>query len=368
MSKFDQNMTIQTTFREKDIRFYSANSEYVSLHGVWYENGTYRRMPKDVAEATNWRVAMLYTHTSGARLRFCTDSPYIAVGAIYPPMEFSSPKSASLSSAGAFCFDMYADGKHCRVLLPQKTVQRGSVVSFDVEGGQYESFMSFSSKRMREITLCFPSFVDMSELYIGLKEGSKVEEGREYVNENGSPVVFYGSSITQGACASRSGNIYQNVLSRKFNFDYVNLGFAGACKAEDAIIDYLCSLDMSVLVFDYDHNTPNAEHLRRTHLPALRKLRAAHPDVPIVLMSKPNIHSGVAEAIERKNVIEDSYRALKSESDTPVYFVDGQKIFESCDSEMMTVDNTHPTDLGFYCMAKALEGIFEELGDYIKDN
>ena len=346
---------------EKGVKVYNARKAPFSIYGLYHpeEEGIFKRMPTDVAEATSRRVGLLYTNTSGARLRFATDSSFLAIGAIYPPMEFASPRSAALSGAGAFAFDLYADGKHVQVMSPTDTAQRGSVVSFDLEDGRYEACCAFPEKKLRYITLCFPSFVNISELYIGLEADAQLAEGEPYVNE--LPVVFYGSSITQGACACRSGNIYQNILSRKFNFDYLNLGFAGACKAEEAMIDYLCSLDMSVLVFDYDHNTPNVEYLRKTHLPALRKLRAAHPNVPIVLMSKPNQHNGKEAAIERKKVIEDSYNALKTEYEAPVYFVDGQKIFESCDSEMMTVDNTHPTDLGFYCMAKALEGIFEEI-------
>ena len=150
------------------------------------------------------------------------------------------------------------------------------------------------------------------------------------------------------------------MLSRRLNFDYVNLGFAGACHAEAPMVDYLCTLPMSVLVFDYDHNCPSAEYLENTHLPALRKLRAAHPKVPIILMSKPNVHNGRDEAVKRMRVIERSYEALLKDG-CDVYFVNGLDVFDSRDSEMMTTDGTHPTDFGFYCMAEALMPIFEKL-------
>lgn len=330
-----------------------------SLHGLYRpaESGVFRRMPRDVAVRTNERVRLLHTNTAGARLRFATDSAFIAIGAKYPPMTFSSDRTAALCGAEAFCFDLYVDNKHSRVLWPTKTIQHGSVVSFDLEGGQYEACISFEDTRMREITLCFPSFVDISELYVGLKLDSILKSAAPY--KNIKPVVFYGSSITQGACASRSGNTYQNILSRRLNFDYVNLGFAGGCHAEDAVIDYVCALDMSLLVFDYDHNTPSWENLEKTHLPALRKLRYAHPDIPILLLSKPNIHNGREEAISRMKVIEKSYRVLKNESVAPVHFINGIDVYDSLDSEMMTVDGTHPTDLGFYCMARSLYGVLK---------
>ena len=243
-------------------------------------------------------------------------------------------------------------------MSPAKLIRRGSVMCYELSDGRYESAVSFEEKKMRQITLCFPSFVNIRDLFIGLDKDAILTEAARYVND--LPVVFYGSSITQGACASRSGNTYPNILSRRFSFDYVNLGFAGACKAEEPMIDYLCTLPMQLLVYDYDHNTPSVEFLRETHLRGLRRLREAHPDLPIVLLSKPNQHNGKAEAIKRMRVIEESYRVLQKESTAPVHFIDGQQIFESHDREMMTMDNTHPTDLGFYCMAEALYPVMKQ--------
>ena len=329
-----------------------------SLHGLYHpqEEGLFRRMPREVAEATNAGVKLLYTNTAGARVRFATDSSFIAVGAVFPPMAFYSKGSAALSGLGAFCFDLYADGRHVQVLQPECLTADENQAFFDIQNGHYEAFARFGGKRMREITLFFPSFVNVSELYIGLEEGCALKEGTPYKNEK--PVVIYGSSITQGACASRAGNTYPNILSRRHNVDFINLGFAGSAQAENAIIDYLGSLDACMLVFDYDHNAPNPDFLRRTHLPALRKLRAAHPTIPFVLLSRPNLSGGEAQTMERIEIIRESYRACLSDGCGPVHFVNGNEIFKSCDSEMMTADNTHPTDLGFYAMASALDDVF----------
>ncbi len=344
---------------ERNPVIYNAEEPPFRIHGLLKEkeNGLFTRMPKVIADGVSKKVGLLHTNTAGARLRFVTDSSLIALSALYPPMTFPSPSAAVLSGGGTSCFDLYADGEHCLVLWHARTVTHGSGVSFDLSDGRYEAHMVFEEKKTREITLCFPSFVNVGELCIGLDRDATLTEAKPYANH--LPVVFYGSSITQGSCASRSGNTYENILSRKFNFDYVNLGFAGACKAEPSMIDYLCGLPMSLLVYDYDHNTPSVEFLRETHLPALRRLRKAHPEIPIVLLSKPNIHNGKAEALRRMEVIRESYEAMKRESKAPVHFVNGQEIFESLDPSMMTVDGTHPTDLGFYCMANALAEIFK---------
>jgi hypothetical protein len=346
----------------EQLTVYDARKEPFQIYGLYQpkEPGVFKRMPIAVAENVSKRVRLLHTNTAGARLRFVTDSPFIAVGAIYPPMEFPSARTAAFAAAGAFSFDLYADNQYCRILWPMELVQRGSVVSFDIPKGQYESFCELGEKKRRQITLNFPSFVNIQDIYIGLQEGAVLEAAPGYVNQK--PVVFYGSSITQGACASHPGNIYQNILSRKLNFDYLNLGFASGAKAEDAIIDYLCTLDMCMLVFDYDHNAKDVEYLEKTHLPALRKLRAAHPDIPFIVLSRPNRDPTEEKAQERAKLIAENCRILSEEGNAPVHFINGQTIFHSHDSEMMTIDGTHPTDLGFYCIAKAL---YDPISQYL---
>ena len=109
-----------------------------------------------------------------------------------------------------------------------------------------------------------------------------------------------------------------------------------------------------MLVFDYDHNAKDIEFLEKTHLRALRKLRTAHPDIPFIVLSRPNRDPTQEIALQRAKLIEENCRILSAEGNAPVHFVDGQAIFRSHDREMMTIDGTHPTDLGFHCIAQAL--------------
>ena len=340
-----------------DTAVYDARNHPFRLYGLYRpeEEGIFKRMPYEAASKAGKRVGLLYANTAGARLRFSTDSDFIAVGAVYPPFSIPSARTAALCGAGAFCFDLYADGEYCRVLWPEECVQEGNVPGFRIMEGRYEAVHFFSEKKERQITLNFPSFVNVSKLYIGLGKGAALNGPQPYVNEK--PVVFYGSSITQGACASHPGNTYENVLSRKLNIDYVNLGFASGAKADDSVMEHICSLDLSMLVFDYDHNAKTPEFLKETHLPALRKIRSSHPDIPIVLMSRPNRDGGEEAVKERIGIIKDSCRILGEEFPGPVHFINGQDVFNKCDSEMMTVDGTHPTDLGHYCIAEALREV-----------
>ena len=198
-------------------------------------------------------------------------------------------------------------------------------------------------------------FADILEVYIGVEEHAEVQKGKAYQNEK--PIVFYGSSITQGACVSRPGNMYQNILSQKLNFDYVNLGFSGSALAEDSIIDYISQMDMQMLIFDYDHNAPTPEYLEKTHYKALEKIRSVQKDIPIFILTRPNISGGVEEVESRRYIIYKSYQTLCSNGDQNVYFVDGRKAFHSLNKNMMTIDGIHPNDFGFYCIARELERV-----------
>ena len=120
-------------------------------------------------------------------------------------------------------------------------------------------------------------------------------------------MVFYGHSITQGACATRPGNAYPSILSRKYGFDFINLGFSGSAKGEDAMAEYIASLDMGAFVYDYDHNAPNAEQLLKTHEKMFKTIRKAHPSMPIVIMSTTTNEPFINEVALRRAVIYKTY-------------------------------------------------------------
>lgn len=110
---------------------------------------------------------------------------------------------------------------------------------------------------------------------------------------------------------------YDNILSRKFHCDHVNLGFSGNAKTEDAIVDYIKKQDMIVFVYDYDHNAPSIQHFRATHEKMFKSIRATHPDLPIVILSCPKFRLN-AEEEEHRAIIEHTYRNAISYHYEPV--------------------------------------------------
>ena len=159
------------------------------------------------------------------------------------------------------------------------------------------------------------------------------------------------------------GNDYVNTLSRWLNSDIWNLGFSGGAKGEKVIADYMASLNPSIYVLDYDWNAPDVEHLRATHYPLYQTIRSAHPDTPIVLISKPDFF-GRESDVARRQVIMENYQKAKDNGDQNVYFIDGETLFAEKDRYSCTVDTVHPNDLGFYLMAEViypvLKGILEK--------
>jgi len=335
ISKVDANFEIKTQFHKKDIKFYKIDEAPFKIHGIFRENGKYRRMPESVAKRVSEGVYALHSNTAGGRVRFVTDSHYVA---IHAQMDGLS-KMPHFALTGSVGFDLYADNQYVKSFVPP----------FDIEN-EYEGIIEFDKSTQRQIMINFPLYSNVKELYIGLQDDASLGEAKPYKNKK--PVIYYGSSITQGGCASRPGMSYQAIVSRIFDYDYINLGFSGNAKAEDEMIEYIKSLDMSVFVYDYDHNAPSIEYLEKTHEKMFKAIREKNPLLPVIMMSRPK-HFLTDEERMRRNIIETTYRNAISDGDKNVYFIDGEALTELC-GDSGTVDNCHPTDFGFASMAKAL--------------
>ena len=172
-------------------------------------------------------------------------------------------------------------------------------------------------------------------------------------------VVYYGSSITQGGCASRPGNCYSHILSRRFDNDFYNMGFSGNAKGEDAIAKYISDMKMDVFVYDYDYNADNPKHLEITHEKMFKTIRKKHPDIPIIILSAP-VACTNEEFKLRQDIIRTTYENALKNGDDNVYFIEGNKIFNILGNDSCTVDKRHPNDLGFMCMAHAVGKIMEK--------
>lgn len=345
LSEVDQNFTLPSAELCENLEVYSVQEPPISTHGVFYEDGKYKRLPLAVAQEVSSGVTVLHSITAGGRFKFRTDSQTVALFIESEP--FAIPHQTLLGSSG---FEIYADGIYAKSVF----------INFDgkpnfKESEKFSGYTRFDKKKTREITVYMPLYSRVRKVFIGLEKDAKLLPSEDYAKE--LPIVYYGSSITQGCCSSKPSCTYQSFIERWTKRDYLNLGFSGNCKGEDRMIDYLASLEMSAFVLDYDYNAPTAEHLKATHEKCYLAVRKAHPNIPILMMSRPEAHK-TEDSLKRRNIVKETYlRALKN-GDKKVRFIDGHTLFGVKDKDACTVDGCHPTDLGFYRMAKR---IYKEL-------
>ena len=364
ISQIDKNFVVQTSIKKDNIKFYDVRKDPFDIYGLYDAKNLpiFTRMPDDIAKTigaaeASENVRKLSFDTAGGRVRFATDSKYIAIHVERENLRHM-PHMTLTGSSG---FDLYMDDNggstFCGSYQPSTSKTN------------YESIkeFNFKEKKMRYYTINFPLYNTVTNLYIGLENDAKVDHGKKYKIEK--PVVYYGSSITQGGCVGRPGLAYAHILSRKFDCDHINLGFSGSGKGEPEMIDYLAGLDMSVFVADYDHNAPTAQHLEETVRNMYQKMRAAHPTLPMIFISRPDFDKPLecegmsrGSMARRDTIYRMFYEAFRN-GDNNIYFIDGEYIFGNEMRDCCTVDLTHPNDLGHARMAETigyrLEKIFQ---------
>lgn len=316
------------------------------------EQGKYERMPQQIADQVNVSVQQLNGNTSGGRIRFQTDSRRIIVSALLPTV----CHFPHMPLTGTSCFDCYADGKYVDIFRPEFFNK-----SHD-DSNRYDATILFGEKKMRDIVIHFPLYNEARDVFVALEEDATVLPGVQYKYQK--PVVYYGSSITQGGCASHPGNCYPAIISRRLDCDYVNLGFSAGCFGEQIMAEYIAGLEMGVLVYDYDHNAGDIGLLEKTHKACFKAIREKRPEVPIIIVSAADRFLGTQE--KRREIIRKTYENAIRQGDKNTYFIDGQDIYREVGVDLCTVDSIHPNDLGFWCMANKIGDVVEEaLADHM---
>ena len=339
----DHDDTVWYPVREAPFRIYGL---YSPLDGK-----RFRRIPEEVAEATSKDVAYLNYNTAGGRVTFATDSPYIAVFAQMHDMV----RMTHMPRTGSSGFDIYiCDGMRQTYVSTAFPCPPGNGDNYT-----YAADSRTNIGRVKSFVMNFPLYDSVDELYIGVSPDAKICGAGE-VYDGEPPMVFYGSSITQGGCVSRPGNAYEGFISRRLCRDFINLGFSGAGKAEPAIVGYMAGLRMSAFISDYDHNAPSPEYLEKTHYYMYETIRAKNPSLPYVMVSRPDFEYHPDDSVLRRAVIRASYERAVENGDRNVYFVDGETLFGTAERDACTVDRTHPNDIGHYRMGQVIGDVLEK--------
>ena len=341
IEQLDKNFAIVNQDNGEEKVVYTIPHEKFDLYGVYYDQteGQFRRLHKDLADKVSAQVKCWGACTSGGRIRFRTNSSTIGLEATYPALV----RFSHMPDTGCGGFTLLKKTDKGYKLINTFRLDLGKELlnqTISVDGGV-----------MTEYILFLPLYNTVGSIKITLDKNATVTGGEKY--RDVKPILYYGSSITQGGCASRPDNSYQALISKWNNIDFVNLGFSGGAKAEELMVEHILSYDVSLFVLDYDHNAPNVEHLKKTHYKLYKRYREVHPDTPILIMSKPD-YERYPHNKERFKVVQETYKRAKEEGDNNVYFIAGKDLFGKKDRENCTVDGTHPNDLGFYRMAKKI--------------
>ncbi len=218
----------------------------------------------------------------------------------------------------------------------------------------------------REYKLYLPLYNGVDSLEIGHQKETLF---KPLAIRNEKPIVVYGTSIAQGACASRPGMAWTAILERKMDRPVINLGFSGNGRLEEELLDHMNKIEAKVYVLDCLPNlgeTPDRtlSDVKNKILYAVRKLRNKNSKTPILLVE----HAGYTDEsmhLERRKVYTDlnkiakeAFAELKSEGIRDIYLLTKEAIDLSLDS---TVDGNHPNDLGMNQYAKAYENMLRKI-------
>lgn len=341
IQEIDKNFQSQNQSVVGERSVYALPSPTFSLFGVYYDPAYgFVRMDMDVPKSINQNLVDLARMTAGGRACFQTDSTCLSLAVTYE--ELIKMSHMPLSGSGSFTlFEVTEDG--------EKFIVNFMPIASDDKG--FTSRVKLAGGKMRKYVLYFPLYNHVQTLSIGLDKNAKVEAFNPY--RNFAPILYYGSSITQGGCASRPDSSYQALICKRNKMDFINLGFSGNAKGEKEMVAYLAGVNCSLFVCDYDHNAPTAAHLQATHYPLYKQFRAAQPNTPILFLSRPDIVRD-KEGEQRLKIVRSTYLKAKKEGDDNVYFLSGKNFYGKKDCWTFAVDGTHPTDYGFAIMAQKI--------------
>lgn len=305
----------------------------------------YQRLPQRAKATVRPPVWGLSQQTAGLYVKFYTNAPSIQVK-YQVTGGFSMPHMPSTGVSGV---DLYTTDSEGRQFWCQGNYQFGDTVRYNYQNLTYRN----NHDKGSEFTLFLPLYNGVKSLQIGVPEGSRFDFLRPSAEK---PVVIYGTSIAQGACASRPGMAWTNILQRRLDMPVINLGFSGNGQLDEAFFELLAEIDAALFVIDC---MPNMTGDRTSLIgPRMKKglqLLRAKSKAPILLVE----HDGYmgyftsdqrGDDFKRTNVeLRKVYDEMKEEIGN-LHYLTFEELGLSMDSQ---VDGVHATDLGMQQYADA---------------
>jgi len=339
-----------TSFLNDEIDWYNAKDIGVEGKG-WTDTKRYfDRLPSKAEGVVRKPVWDLSRHSAGISLRFVTDSPNIYVRY---KLHLERLSMFHMPATGVSGLDLYAeDGE-------------GIERWVSVVGPKKQNIDTSIAKELapgtRTYTMYLPLYNGVDVMEIGIKNGNFF---KPLVPRKEKAILFYGTSIMQGACASRPGLAIPSILGRRLKRPTINLGFSGNGRMEAEVASLLAELDPCAFVIDCLPNMNETSVSERT-IPLVKKLREAHKKTPILLVedrsftNTPFFPSLKTHHNKSRSALKKAFAKLNDTGVGNLYYLDGDNLLGE-DGEAAT-DGSHPNDLGMVRYADAYEPVLKSM-------
>lgn len=311
------------------------------------------RLPAKAEKTVRPAVWGLSRNSTGLCVRFVTDATTIHARWTVTGKTLALPHMPATGVSGLDLYVKTSDGAW-------RWVANGRPAG-ETTTAQLASGLAAGEK---EYLLYLPLYNGVSAVEVGLPKGATLKKADPRPSGKDKPIVFYGTSITQGGCASRPGMVHTAILGRRLDRPVVNLGFSGNGTLDPELATLLGELDAAVFVLDCLPNLTAAQVGERAE-PFVRALRKARPDAPVLLVEdRTYANAAVLPAVAKRNAdsraaLKKAFDALVAGGDANLHYLRGDGLLG--DDGEGTVDGSHPTDLGFLRQADAFAGALKPL-------
>jgi hypothetical protein len=335
---------------EDEIDWYDVKQIGVEGKG-WTDTKRYfDRLPSKAEGMVREAVWNLSRHSAGMCMRFVIDSPniYVRYKLHLERLSMSHMPATGVSGLDLYGEDSEGIDRWVSVVRPNKQ-QMDTSIAKDLAPGP------------RRYTLYLPLYNGVDDLEVGVAKG---ESFKPLAPREEKPILFYGTSIMHGACASRPGMAFPAILGRRLRRPTINLGFSGNGRMEAEVAALLAEIDPCAFVIDCLPNMNETTVSERT-IPLVKKLREAHDETPILLVedrsftNTPFFPSRRTHHHNSRTALRKAYAELTDAGIGNLYYLDGDHLLGD-DGEGAT-DGSHPNDLGMVRYADAYEPVLRSM-------
>jgi len=328
-------------FSPKDFKKINITNDMVYGLDGYKTDKRFIRLPLNQKNVLRKVVWDLSKNPSGGRIKFKTNSNAIYIEAISKGIKTPANMTGIMKNG----IDIYVNDIYYGSTYPNKDYSIKKLFEFQKDND------------FNEITLYLPLYEDIEIKNILIPNKSKIIKSSDLLKIK--PIIYYGTSITQGGCASNPGLSYQAILERRLKIDFKNLGFSGNGLGDIEIAKYISESETSLIVLDYWAN-PSPKIFKQTLPLFVKEIRKKHKNTPIIVVSPYYSVNRIKFQNEKRKIALDFVKQIKQHGDKNIYYLDGRKML-SKETSFGLVDGRHLNSLGFWFVANKMEKVIKKL-------